>query len=66
MKYRRNKEYFVYRYQYLDMKKPAWDATDTKYGIDSLPCTVLARPGALRINAPNKKEALKIGKKQQP
>jgi hypothetical protein len=58
----KDKTYFVYRYQYVDMRRPAWDAVNIKYGIDSLPCTVLAHPGVLRITAKNKKEALKTGK----
>jgi hypothetical protein len=58
----RNETYFVFRYQYSDMKSPKWDAVNTKYGIDSLPPTVLARPGVLRIKAKNKKEAMKLAK----
>lgn len=44
------------------MKRPKWDAVNTKYGIDSLPPTVLACPGVLRIKAKNKKEAMKLAK----
>lgn len=58
----RNKTFFVFRYQYGDMKRPKWDAVNTKYGIDSLPPTVLACPGVLRIKAINKKEAMKLAK----
>jgi hypothetical protein len=58
----RGRTYFVFRYQYLNMKRPKWDAVNTKYGIDSLPPTVLACPGVLRIKAKNKKEAMKLAK----
>ena len=58
----RNETYFVFRYQYGDMKRPKWDAVNTKYGIDSLPPTVLACPGVLRVKAKNKKEAMKLAK----
>jgi hypothetical protein len=58
----RSRTYFVFKYQYLNMKRPEWDVVNTKYGIDSLPPTVLACPGVLRIKAKNKKEAMKLAK----
>lgn len=56
------KEYYVYRYRYHDMKNARWDATNTRYGVDCVPCSILARPGLLVINAPNKKEAIRMAK----
>jgi hypothetical protein len=58
------KQYYVYRYQEPYMKNPAWNATNTKRGIDCLPCCVLANPGILIIEANNKKDAIRIAKSQ--
>ncbi len=51
----RTKDYFVFKYQYQDMKHPKWDA---KADIDTLPPTVLADPGVIKVKARNKKSAI--------
>lgn len=54
--------YTVYRYQYREMKQPKWDA---KKGTldqvrDSLPPTVMAKPGLWQIVAKSPREAMQI------
>jgi len=51
----KTKEYFVYRYQYQEMKQPKWGA---ETNIDALPPTVLSDPGVIRVKARNKKSAI--------
>lgn len=58
-----DKLYRVYRYQYHDMPKPRWGAQLHVDGVDSLPCSVLASPGILNIEARNKQEAIEQGRR---
>lgn len=58
--------YTVYRYQYREMPKPKWGVKrgELDQVRDTLPPTVMAKPGILQITAQNGREALKIAKQQ--
>lgn len=57
-------KWYVYRYQYREMKEPEWDASSVSEGIDALPPTVLSYPGIQVVNAHSKEEAISQVKRQ--
>lgn len=64
---RRQRQYLVYRYQYVEMPAPRWDAKryypeDRQGSYDTLPPTVMAEPGIVRVTARNKVEAIRMVK----
>lgn len=64
---RRQRQYLVYRYQYVEMPAPRWDAKryyrdDPQGSYDTLPPTVMAEPGIVRVTARSKDEAIRLVK----
>lgn len=62
-----DRQYLVYRYQYVEMPEPKWDARrydheDADGSYDSLPPTVLAEPGIVRVTARHYFEAIHLVK----
>ena len=63
----RDRQYLVYRYQYVEMPAPRWDAKryyqdDPDGSYDTLPPTVMAEPGIVRVTARSKDEAIRLVK----
>lgn len=64
---RRQRQYLVYGYQYVEMPEPKWDAKryyekERQASYDTLPPTVMADPGIVRVTARTKKQAIRMVK----
>lgn len=64
---RAQRQYLVYRYQYREMPAPRWDAKryyqcDPQGSYDTLPPTVMAEPGIIKVTAKNKGQAIRLVK----
>lgn len=64
---RRQRQYLVYRYQYVEMPEPKWDARryseeDRQACYDCLPPTVMAEPGIVIVTARHYFEAIHLVK----
>ena len=67
---RRQRQYLVYRYQYREMPAPRWGAKryyseDPRGSYDTLPCTIMADPGIVRVTARTKDQAIDLVKNPQ-